>query len=92
MASSIPAACKQELRARGDALRLRNPYLYDALFSLGALWQSRKIVLTVGRAKFGKPTPEQTNKLDAIDDLARLDRLTVRVLKVTSWDALLRGR
>lgn len=54
--------------------------------------QSRDILLKQGTVKFGAPTPDQAAKLAAIENLPRLDRLAVRLLKVDSWDALLKGR
>ena len=52
----------------------------------------RGILLRQGTLKFGPPTDEQAAKLAGIDKLDRLDRLAVRLIKVDSWDALLRGR
>jgi hypothetical protein len=54
--------------------------------------RSRHIIMKLATAQFGPPTPEQAAKLAAIEDLARLDRLALRLLKVNSWDALLKGR
>lgn len=52
----------------------------------------RQLLQKLAEAKFGPPTTDQDAKLLAIDNLARLDRLALRVLRVTSWDALLKGR
>jgi hypothetical protein len=52
----------------------------------------REVLLMQGTAKFGAPTEEQAAKLAAVDNLSRLRRLGVRLIKVDSWDALLRGR
>lgn len=71
---------------------MRESTTYQWVIEQGELLQSRKMLLKQGRAKFGPPTPEQANKLKAIEDLERLERLAVRLLKVDSWDALLRGR
>ena len=54
--------------------------------------KSREIIRKQATARFGPPTNDQAAKLAAIDNLARLDRLVMRLLKVTSWDALLKGR
>jgi hypothetical protein len=51
-----------------------------------------RTLLTLGRAQFGGPTPEQEQKLKGIKNLDRLDRLVLRVLKVSTWDDLLKGR
>jgi predicted transposase YdaD len=59
---------------------------------IGTLKQARKLLRLQGVEKFGPPTDAQQRKLDTIADVDRLDRLAVRLLKVDSWDALLRGR
>ena len=53
---------------------------------------ARESLLDMGREKYGEPTPEQAAKLAAIDNLPRLKRLAVRLIRVNSWDALLKGR
>lgn len=58
----------------------------------GAIKHGKKTILLMGKEKFGDPTPEQEQNLRSIEELARLDRLSVRLLKVDSWDELLRGR
>jgi len=73
-------------------LQMRDSVAYQIILEEGAVAESRESVLKLGRAKFGAATPEQVNKLKAIEDLERLRRLLVRVLRVASWDALLRGR
>lgn len=74
------------------ALQMNESSTYQMVLEMGAVAESRESVLKLGRAKFGAATPEQANKLKAIEDLERLRRLLVRVLRVDSWDALLRGR
>lgn len=73
-------------------LQMRESDTYLGILEEGAVAELRESVLKLGRAKFGAATSEQANKLKAIEDLERLRRLVVRVLKVDSWDALLRGR
>jgi hypothetical protein len=53
---------------------------------------ARELLLKQGTELFGPPTPDQAAKLATIENLPRLDRLALRVLKVKSWDALLKGR
>jgi hypothetical protein len=65
---------------------------FDLFEEMGAIKQARKALLLVGEPRFGKPTDEQKQKLDAIDDLNRLNRLLARVHKADDWDALLKGR
>ena len=79
-----------------DAAR-RLPGMLDSVTfrvfeKMGAERQAKKTILRLGEARFGPPTDAQKQKLDVIEDLDRLNRLTDRLLKVKSWDALLRGR
>jgi hypothetical protein len=53
---------------------------------------ARESLLDQGREKFGEPTDAQAARLAAIADLPRLKRLAVRLIRVDSWDALLKGR
>lgn len=53
---------------------------------------AREMLLMQGTIRFGPPTQEQAEKLAAIENLPRLNRLAARLLKVNSWDALLKGR
>ncbi len=53
---------------------------------------TREIITTLAIQHFGPPTEEQATKLAAISSIPRLNRLLLRVSKVNSWDALLRGR
>ncbi len=73
-------------------LNMRESATYQGILEEGAVAHQRDTLLKLGRAKLGTPTAEQTNKVNAIQDLARLDRLVLRVLKVNTWDELLRGR
>lgn len=50
--------------------------------------QTKKILIRLGRDRFGEPTPEITETIEAITDLERLERLTDRVLGVATWDDL----
>lgn len=58
----------------------------------GVLRKAREMILMLGTVKFGPPTDAQKQKLESIRVEDRLDRLGLRLLKVDSWDALLRGR
>lgn len=65
---------------------------YQMILEEGAVAQLHETLLKLGKARFGAPTAEQANRVKAIQDQARLDRLTLRLLKVNTWDELLRGR
>ena len=58
----------------------------------GAIRHARKILLRQGSTLFGTPSPKQEAQVRAMENLPRLNRLSLRQLKVKSWDALLRGR
>ena len=88
---------KEEVLAFFDRVDpIRESVVYQGIFErgeqAGRLEAVRELLLAQGTAKFGQPSPAQQIKLDATDNLERLKRLSVRLLKVESWDALLRGR
>ena len=56
----------------------------------GARKHARALIVMLARTKFGEPTEKQVNKLTAIDDIERLDRIGIALLSATNWDALLR--
>lgn len=63
---------------------------YQFILNEGAVKHTRELILKQGRANIGEPTEKQKNKLNAIEDLDRLDRIALKVLTAKSWDALLR--
>ncbi|MBY0512654.1 MAG: hypothetical protein K2P78_01930 [Gemmataceae bacterium] len=65
---------------------------YKLLEELGRQKLTRDMIRKLGTVKFGEPTDAEAAKLAAVDNLPRLERLAIRLLKVDSWDALLRGR
>jgi hypothetical protein len=58
----------------------------------GALREARKILLRQGGHKFGKPEPAVETAIQAITDLDRLERMSDRLLTVTTWHDLLTTR
>ena len=55
----------------------------------GKLEEARRILLMMGRNRFGEPSPEVAARLDAVTDLNRLEELSVRLLQAASWQELL---
>jgi predicted transposase YdaD len=55
----------------------------------GRLKVTREAVHRLGRIRFGEPAEATRAAIEAIDDLRRLELLTLRILKATSWDDLL---
>ena len=58
----------------------------------GALREARKLLLRQGLLKFGAPGPDVEAAVQAIDDLARLERMSERLLTVDTWQDLLATR
>jgi hypothetical protein len=65
---------------------------YAAFEHIVGVKQSEDIILVQGREKFGEPTPDQVSRLKAIDDVPRLTRVALSLLKVNSWDELLKTK
>jgi hypothetical protein len=55
----------------------------------GELKEVRKILIRLGRVRFGRLDKATRATLEAIDDLERLETLSERVLTATSWADLL---
>lgn len=55
----------------------------------GRVEEVHRVLLLQGGDRFGAPTPELGAKLQAILDLARLERMSKAMLKAQSWDELL---
>jgi hypothetical protein len=68
---------------------LEDSTTYQGLIRRGAIRGQQNALLTLGRKRFGEPTPDVEAKLKAVTDLPRLERMTDRILDVTGWDELL---
>ena len=55
----------------------------------GLAEEARRIILRLGQIRFGVPDETVKTQLDAIPQLDELERLTERLLIVSSWDELL---
>jgi len=55
----------------------------------GAVAEAKKLLLLQGSNRFGPPDARTQSALERIDDLARLEELSVRLLHVESWQELL---
>ena len=58
---------------------------------MGLAEESRKMILRLGRIRFGEAGDAVVSRLDAISDLEKLEQLVERLLIVSSWDELLSG-
>ncbi len=58
----------------------------------GRAEEARRILLRLGRRKFGPPEARIGAELRRVADLEQLERLADRELVASSWDELLAGR
>lgn len=63
---------------------------YQLILEEGAVKHMRELIVRLARKQIGDPTDKQKNKLSAIEDLERLDRIAEKISTAKSWDALLR--
>src|SRR5947209_7836756 len=82
--------CWHELLSRRSGVSaMEESVSYQAIIRKGEATEARKILLLMGRSRFGDPSPEMVAALEAITDVNRLEELTVRLLQVSSWQELL---
>ncbi len=55
----------------------------------GSIQEARKILLLQGRSQFGEPSAEELAAVNAMTDVQKLEKLTVRLLRASSWQDLL---
>jgi predicted transposase YdaD len=58
----------------------------------GPIAEAHPVVLRLGTAKFGTPSPETITKINSLDELKVLHELELRILKATRWQELLGDR
>lgn len=72
---------------------MRESSTYQAILAEGEAQgradEARRILLRLGRKRFGPPDARDRAALQRVRDLERLERLTDRVLDVASWGELL---
>ena len=90
----VPRPVGTELFRGVRAMRESSTYqaILDEGREEGHVQEARKILLRQGRRKFGAPGPEVEATIEAIGDLDRLERMSERLLDVTTWPDLLASR
>jgi hypothetical protein len=68
---------------------MRESSAYQAILDEGRVEEAQKIILRLGRQKFGAPSDSILAALTAIAHLERLEQLSDRLLLVSTWDELL---
>lgn len=69
---------------------IRENPMFEMFHEDGQIDALRSVVLRLGNKRFGPIAETEFASLNAIKELAHLERLTERVLDVSSWDELLR--
>ena len=82
-------AYTQEDEIRREELKAMARAMGKTIYEEGMEDALRRTLLAQGRKRFGEPEPEVLLALQEIDDLARFDRMTVRLLEVSSWAELM---
>jgi hypothetical protein len=87
----VPKPVGTDLFRRVRAMRESSTYqaILDEGREEGELRQSRKLLLRLGRRKFGAPEPAVEAAVQVIADLDRLERMSDRIFDATSWPDLL---
>ena len=62
---------------------------YQAIITRGRIDEARKILLRQGSKRFAPADARARAAVEAITDIDRLEKLTERLLDVSSWDELL---
>jgi hypothetical protein len=68
---------------------MRESVAWDVIMDEGRTDALQKTLLRLGRKRFGPPSEQIQQTIQAITDLERLGRLSERLLDVTSWQELL---
>jgi hypothetical protein len=68
---------------------MRDSDTYMAILEEGREEQAKEDIRFLGQERFGPPDAAVVARLDAISDLARLNRIFVRSLKAANWEDLL---
>jgi predicted transposase YdaD len=87
-AMHVDATVAHTIFSKVKAMEDSPGYLY--IQELGAIKHNRQLLLEMGKDKFGDPTEKQANKVAAINDIDRLDRLMRKLVTAKSWNGLLR--
>jgi hypothetical protein len=74
-------------------LDIRDSSFYQVLLKegmeKGRITEAQQLLFRLGRLRFGRIDKATDSAIEAIDDLKRLRRLSVRILTATSWVDLL---
>jgi hypothetical protein len=81
---------KEDLSNIYDGVRIMHESTaYDVIMDEGRLEGEIRLLLRLGRKRFGDPDPTTESTLRATKDLERLERMAEAILTVGSWEELL---
>jgi hypothetical protein len=72
-----------------EVMGMEESVTYQAIIRKGRLSEARQVIFRLGEKRFGSADEATTATLNAIDDVAKLDKLIDRILDVSSWQELL---
>ena len=58
----------------------------------GEVLEARRIILRLGRKRFGEAGDAVVSRLDAISNVGKLEQLVERLFDISSWDELFSGQ
>jgi hypothetical protein len=62
---------------------------YQYILDEGAIRELKRMLMRLGRKRFGPPSEADGAALELVGDLERLERITERVHEVASWQEFL---
>jgi predicted transposase YdaD len=68
---------------------MKESVTYQATVEEGRILELHRILLRLGHIRFGKPDASVKAALEGIEDLQRLEKLSERLLHVSTWEELL---
>jgi hypothetical protein len=71
------------------AKAMRESDTFQAILEEGRVEEAHRLLLVVGRERFGKPNKATRQAIEGITDLQRLERLAAQLVHVSSWEGLL---
>jgi hypothetical protein len=73
----------------GSEVKAINKTNFEKAMEKGLQEGIKNTILQIGRERLGNPGPETEKRIHSIDDRAKLDEITQRILHVKTWDELM---